>query len=143
MSPGDTGDTPRVTPVSPKPSLEPSINYPRMESHIPAYVGNRAGAHEGDAYGGELPASADAAAESAQAPGIDASGGSHQPAGASTAPRPAFVPSRNYDDADGDVEACPRWRGSMPHTVGPHGRCIDCGAPAPSLVNTMTGEIHQ
>lgn len=130
MSPPDAGVTGGVPPVSPKPSLEPFINYPQADSHKPAYVGNRASAHESDAYGAAIPAAAAASAEAAQAPEIDADGDSHQPASATPAAGPIDSP-----------QPCPRWR-DLPHTPDAHGTCIDCGAPVPGHVNATTGEIH-
>lgn len=141
VTPGDMGGTPRVTPVTPKPSLEPSINYTGENSSKPAYVGNRASARELDASGADLPAPAGASAQAAQAPEIDASGGSHRAAGASAVPEPHNVPSGASSAADGDSETCPRWRGSMPHTPDQHGKCIDCGAPV-LAANQATGEAQ-
>jgi len=140
VTPGDVDVTPGVSPVTPKPSLEPSINYTGENSSEPAYVGNRASARELDASGAHLPASADASAQAAQAPEIDASGDSHRPAGAATAPGSHNVSSSAQTAADGDSEACPRWRGSMPHTPDQHGKCIDCGAPV-LVVDPATGEV--
>ncbi|WP_089938090.1 MULTISPECIES: helix-turn-helix domain-containing protein [unclassified Leifsonia] len=142
MSPGDADDTRGVPPVTPKPSLEPSINYPREDSPEPAYVGNRARAHEGDASGAALAASAGAAAEPAQAPKIDGSADSHRPAGASAAAGPISSPADAQRGPHEDPNACPRWRGSMPHTIGRDGRCIDCGASVPGHIDTETGEVH-
>ncbi len=141
-TPGVREDTGGVSAGTPKTDIEASVNYEGGEIHSRPYVGNRAREGELDASGAALPASADAAAEPAQAPEIDASGGSHRPASASTASGPIDMPPRSHETADGDPEACPRWRGSMPHTPNPHGLCIDCGAPVPGHVNTETGEIQ-
>jgi hypothetical protein len=145
VSPGDVGDTRGVPQVSPKPSLEPSINYSGEDSRKPAYVGNRAGAHDAELMAGCASCGARWAAgadpeqfctcpevATAQAPEIDASGDSHRPAGATSAASPIDSPSSSHERAEGDAEACPRWRGSMPHTPDPHGTCIDCGASVPS-----------
>jgi hypothetical protein len=140
-TPGVREDTGGVSTGTPKTDIETSVNYEGGEIHSRSYVGNRASARELDASGADLPASAGASAQAAQAPTNDASGDSHRPAGASTAPDPHNVPSTVSTAADGDSEACPRWRGSMPHTPDQHGKCIDCGAPV-LVVDPSTGEVQ-
>lgn len=140
-APGASESTGGMHTAAPKTDIETSVNYKDGDIHNRSYVGNRAREEKLDASGAAPPAPAGADAEPAQAPRTDASGASHRPAGASTAPKPHTVPSSAITATDGDSGACPRWRGSMPHTPDPHGKCIDCGAPV-LVVDQATGEVQ-
>jgi len=144
-----------ASPETPKPSLELPINYPPADSLKPAYVGNRASAHDAELVAGCASCGARWAAgadpeqfctcpevATAQAPEIDAYGDSHRPAGASTAASPINSPRPSTDELERDPNACPRWR-NLPHTPDAHGTCIDCGASVPGRVNASTGETHE
>ncbi len=122
VSPGDTHVARGVSPMSPKPSLEPDLGLSE-ETHVIA----RAGIGVDDAYGDDLPA-ATAASHPAE---------SRMP---SESERQSRAPAASAGYAD--ATHCPK-RVNMPHSYNRAGECIDCHALAPELqvINYETGEV--